>query len=62
MKFKIAPSGAVSVASDGGSDLPSAGVVSCVVRGFAGLGFPEFAAGQVTVVYPLVFTPVASAR
>ncbi len=57
VKFAIDPSGAVSVASDGGSDLPDEAVIDCVVRGFASLTFPEFASGTVTVVYPLVFTP-----
>jgi hypothetical protein len=61
VKFKVDPSGEVAVAADSGSDLPDAGVVACVVRGFASLTFPEFSAGVVTVVYPLVFTPATRA-
>ena len=57
VKFTIDPTGAVSVASDGGSDLHDDGVVSCVVRGFASLTFPPFNSGVVTVIYPLAFTP-----
>ena len=37
VKFVIDRSGSVSTASDGGSDLPDQGVVSCVVRGFGNL-------------------------
>jgi hypothetical protein len=59
VKFTIDPTGAVAVASDGGSDLPDARVVACVVRAFASLTFPEFSAGVVTVIYPLRFTPEA---
>ena len=57
VKFAIDRTGAVSMASDGGSDLPDQGVVKCVVRGFQNLSFPEPEGGIVTVVYPIVFTP-----
>ncbi len=57
VKLVIDSSGAVAVASDGGSDLPDADVVSCVVRSFANLAFPEPGSEFVTVLYPLVFTP-----
>jgi hypothetical protein len=57
VKFVIDRTGAVGVASDGGSDLPDRGVVSCVVRGFQNLSFPQPEGGVVTVNYPLVFTP-----
>jgi hypothetical protein len=57
VKFTIDPTGAVAVASDAGSDLHDTSVVSCVVRGFAGLTFPQFNSGVVTVIYPLAFTP-----
>jgi hypothetical protein len=57
VKFVIDRSGAVSLATDGGSDLPDQGVVGCVVRGFQNLSFPQPDGGLVTVTYPLVFTP-----
>ncbi len=57
VKFAIDRGGAVSLASDGGSDLPDHAVVQCVVRGFSNLSFPEPQGGIVTVVYPLVFSP-----
>lgn len=57
VKFVIDRSGAVSTASDGGSDLPDRGVVGCVVRGFGNLSFPQPEGGIVTVVYPIIFNP-----
>lgn len=57
VKFVIDRSGAVSTAQDGGSDLPDHGVVSCVVRGFGNLSFPQPEGGIVTVVYPIIFNP-----
>jgi FHA domain-containing protein len=57
IKFVIDRSGAVSTAQDGGSDLPDQGVVSCVVRGFGNLSFPQPEGGIVTVVYPIIFNP-----
>jgi mono/diheme cytochrome c family protein len=57
VKFVIDRKGAVALTADGGSDLPDGGVVSCVVRGFGNLSFPEPEGGMVTVVYPIVFTP-----
>ena len=56
-KFVIGRDGAVTVALNGGSDLPSSEVVSCVVRSFQNLSFPAPAGGQVTVIYPLAFSP-----
>ena len=53
----IGRDGAVSNVGNGGSDLPDAGVVSCVQRAFYGLSFPQPASGIVTVTYPIVFTP-----
>ena len=47
----------VATASDGGSELPDQGVVSCVVRGFGNLSFPQPEGGIVTVVYPIIFNP-----
>lgn len=57
VKFVIDRGGAVSTASDGGSDLPDQGVVSCVVRNFGNLSFPQPEGGIVTVVYPIIFNP-----
>jgi hypothetical protein len=57
VKFVIDRTGAVGLATDGGSDLPDQGVVGCVVRGFQNLSFPQPEGGLVTVTYPLVFTP-----
>ena len=56
VKFVIDRSGAVAVAQDGGSDLPDASVVACVVRAVLGLSFPTPEGGVVTVTYPLVFS------
>ncbi len=57
VKFIIDHDGSVSVASDGGSDLPDREVVSCVVRGFSNLTFPQPQGGLVKVVYPLQLVP-----
>ncbi|MBK8213769.1 MAG: AgmX/PglI C-terminal domain-containing protein [Myxococcales bacterium] len=56
-KFVISRDGSVSLSADGGSDLPDRNVVSCVVRSYQNLSFPTPEGGQVTVTYPLVFTP-----
>jgi hypothetical protein len=56
VKFVIDRTGSVPIASDAGSDLADEGVVSCVVRGFENLSFPEPQGGIVTVVYPIVFS------
>lgn len=57
VRFVIDRSGAVSSVGNGGSDLPDASVVSCVVRSFSGLSFPQPEGGIVTVVYPISFAP-----
>ena len=57
VNFAIGRDGAVATASDGGSDIPDQGVISCVTRGFMNLSFPQPEGGIVTVKYPLVFTP-----
>ncbi|WP_437757051.1 AgmX/PglI C-terminal domain-containing protein [Sorangium sp. So ce1389] len=61
VRFTIDPSGAVANARDGGSDLPDAAVVSCVVRAFGALSFPAPERGSVNVVYPLQFAPPGAA-
>lgn len=57
VKFTIDKSGAVVSPADGGSDLPDKAVVSCVVKGFTNLSFPQPEGGTVAVVYPIVFAP-----
>jgi hypothetical protein len=59
VRFVIGREGEVSSAANGGSDLPDAGVVSCVTRAFYGLSFPHPASGIVTVTYPIVFSPAS---
>jgi hypothetical protein len=56
VSFVISRDGTVSQVS-GGGDIPDGGVVSCVVRAFYGLNFPQPEGGIVTVSYPIVFTP-----
>jgi hypothetical protein len=57
VRFIIDRSGAVSSVGNSGSDLPDSSVVSCVVRSFSGLSFPQPQDGIVTVVYPISFAP-----
>jgi hypothetical protein len=57
VKFVIDRNGSVSVAADGGSDMPAQDVIGCVVRGFQNLSFPSPEGGMVSVIYPLMFTP-----
>jgi hypothetical protein len=56
-RFVIDRSGRVSSVANGGSDLPDAGVVGCVVSSFGGLSFPAPENGIVTVSYPISFSP-----
>ncbi|WP_104987837.1 AgmX/PglI C-terminal domain-containing protein [Sorangium cellulosum] len=58
--FVIGRDGAVSSVQSGSSDLPDAGVASCVVRAFYGLSFPPPDGGIVTVTYPILFNPSGS--
>jgi hypothetical protein len=57
VKFVVDRSGAVAVASDGGSDIPDDGVKKCVIAAFGALSFPAPANGLLTVVYPIAFSP-----
>ncbi|WP_284666783.1 AgmX/PglI C-terminal domain-containing protein [Myxococcus sp. SDU36] len=57
VRFVIGRDGAVNQAEDAGSDMPDHGVVSCTVRAFYGLSFPEPEGGPMTVVYPFMFSP-----
>ena len=54
-RFVIGRDGAVSSSADGGSDFTNPAVVSCVVRAFYGLSFPQPEGGIVTVTYPIMF-------
>ncbi len=56
-RFTVDRQGMVSSAQDGGSSLPNRQVVSCVVKAFYSLSFPEHDGGIVTVVYPLALQP-----
>jgi hypothetical protein len=57
VRFVIGRDGSVSNVSNGGSDLPDSGVVSCVLSAFYGLSFPQPEGGIVTVVYPIMLEP-----
>lgn len=59
-RFVIGRDGGVAAVTNGGSDLPDANVVACVVRAFYGLTFPAPEGGIVTVVYPIVFSPASA--
>lgn len=56
VKFTINGDGSVGGVSNE-SDMPDAGVVSCVAKAFYGLSFPQPEAGKVTVTYPIIFSP-----
>jgi hypothetical protein len=56
-KFVIGRDGSVNVSQDAGSDLPDQAVVSCVVRAYQQLSFPQPDNGIVTVSYPIMFSP-----
>lgn len=57
VRFVINRNGSVSNVSNGGSSMPDANVVNCVVRAFYGLSFPKPEGGIVTVTYPIMFAP-----
>jgi len=56
-KFVIGRDGAVAQSADGGSDIASQEVISCVVRSFGSLSFPQPEGGVATVIYPIVLSP-----
>ncbi|HVW28390.1 MAG TPA: AgmX/PglI C-terminal domain-containing protein [Polyangiaceae bacterium] len=58
-RFVIARDGSVATVQSGGSDLPDARVVACVLHTYSSLSFPPPKEGIVTVTYPLSFTPTA---
>ncbi|HEY8074844.1 MAG TPA: AgmX/PglI C-terminal domain-containing protein [Labilithrix sp.] len=53
VKFVIDREGNVSTVRDGGSTLPDQSVITCIVRAFGNLSFPQPEGGIVTVVYPI---------
>ncbi len=57
VSFVISRDGAVSHATNAGSDLPDSSVVGCVVSAYYGLSFPAPKDGIVTVNYPIQFSP-----
>jgi hypothetical protein len=59
VKLVIDRQGSVATAADAGSTVRDDEVVSCVVRSFQALSFPEPEGGIVTVVYPLVLSPAS---
>ena len=56
IKFVIGSNGTVTLAADGGSDIPNVDVISCDMRVFKSLIFPKPERGIVTVVYPLILS------
>lgn len=61
-RFVIGLDGAVTNAADGGSDLPDAEAVQCVLAQFFKIKFPAPDGGIVTVLYPMMFSPAEPAR
>jgi hypothetical protein len=57
VKFVVDRTGAVALATDGGSDIPDESVRRCVIAAFGSLTFPAPDSGTVTVAYPIVFSP-----
>lgn len=55
-RFVIDRVGAVTLAQNGGSDLPDSAVISCVLSAFYGLSFPAPDNGIVRVSYPILFS------
>ena len=56
-RFVIGLDGSVTNVANGGSDLPDAAVISCVLQAFYGIRFPQPKGGIVTVVYPIMLEP-----
>jgi Ca-activated chloride channel family protein len=57
VRFVVGRDGSAGHVGNGGSDLPDATVVTCVVRAFYGLNFPQPEGGEATVTYPILFSP-----
>jgi hypothetical protein len=56
-KYVIGRDGNVVVAQDGGSDLPDANVVQCIIQTFKTLNYPKPELGIATVAVPITFSP-----
>jgi hypothetical protein len=56
-RFIIGADGVLSLVFNGGTDLPDARTVQCLLDTFRGLTFPRPEAGTVAVVYPIVLEP-----
>jgi beta-lactamase regulating signal transducer with metallopeptidase domain len=57
VKYVFGEDGVTKDASDEGSTIPDKDVVSCVVGEFRKIAYPVGRGGDVTVVYPVVFSP-----
>ncbi len=57
VRFVIGRDGAVSNVRNGGSDLPDASVIRCVMGQFNNMVFPQPEAGIVSITLPIMFTP-----
>ncbi|HLM73647.1 MAG TPA: AgmX/PglI C-terminal domain-containing protein, partial [Polyangiaceae bacterium] len=57
VRFVIRADGEVTNVLNAGSDMPDSSVVSCVVKSFQGLSFPQPEQGIVSVTYPIMFSP-----
>ena len=57
IKFVINMEGDVQSAADEGSDYTDVTVIQCVAEAFKRLHFPKPEGGNVTVVYPSIFSP-----
>jgi hypothetical protein len=57
VRFVIDRTGSVHDVVDGGSTMADAEVVRCVLRVFSTLQFPRPEGNEVTVVYPIMFSP-----
>lgn len=57
VKFVIGRDGSVMQVDDGGSELTDQAVITCVVRAFGNLSFPEPEGGIATVNYAIAFRP-----
>lgn len=59
VSFVIGADGAVRTSALGPTTMPDKTVSACVLRTFAALGFPKPESGEVSVGFPLVFSPPA---
>jgi hypothetical protein len=57
VRLIVSQDGKVASSGDGGSDVPDATVLGCVIRSFASLAFPPPDSGIVNVTYPISFSP-----